>query len=448
MGHASSKSPVVVVNNERKRATTKFAKVDANTEKNQKPAESTVYAGNNERGRATTKSATQRLTNNEEDQKPAGSLVYTGINERRRATTKLATVDANKEEDQKPAKSPLYGRNNERSRATTKSATVDANKEYQKTAKSSVYAGISVRRRATTKSATVDAIDEEDQAPAKSPLYARNNKRRPTMTKSATVDANKEEDQKPAMSLLYTGNKGDQAPTKSRVVAGNRDRGQTPTLSSVIRKPIMTEADCKDTTSTTSSRANDINSLLLTPSLPPSIGDAYAIQAPIAVGSDRLAVMSLDLSRQPLQEPPSTATFSSNLNNENRRTVKRKREEELAPLLVEDLRNVSGEAKANMDEKGSVEIVVNYNDKRESKRVKVKSEAAYEESLVEKDTNLEVGLPKGQFEDFVDVCDESSMDTSCNVALPQTAVSKKRPSQSYAESNRGKAKKRKRNRRR
>ncbi|RUP51287.1 hypothetical protein BC936DRAFT_148995, partial [Jimgerdemannia flammicorona] len=200
--------------------------------------------------------------------------------------------------------------------------------------------------------------------------------------------------------------------------------------------------------STTSSRANDHNSLLLTNSLPPSIDDANAIQAPIAVGSDRLAVMSLDLSRQPLREPPSTATYSSILNSEDGQTVKRKREKELASSLVEDLRNVSGEAKANMDEKRNVEVGVNYNDKKESKGVKIKSEAAYEESLVEKDTNLEVGLPKGQFEGPVGVCDGSSMDTSGNVELPQTSVSKKRPSQSNAEYDRGKAKMRTKNRRR
>ncbi|RUP03759.1 hypothetical protein BC936DRAFT_140571, partial [Jimgerdemannia flammicorona] len=366
---------------------------------------------------------------------------------RSRATTKSATVDTSEEDDQKPAKSPLYARNNKRSRATTKSATVDTSEEDdQKPARSPLYARNNKSSRATTESATVDTSEEDDQKPAKSPLYARNKMSRAT-TKSATVDTSEEDDQKPAMSPVYTGNKGDQAPTKSRVVAENRDRGQTPTLSPVIRKPIVTEADCKDTTSTTISRANDFNSLLLTHSLPPSIDDAYAIQAPTAVGSDRLAVMSLDLSRQPLREPLTTR-YSSVLDNENRRTVKRKREEELEPSFVEDLRNVSGKAKANIVEKGNVEIVVNYNDKKESKRVKVKSEAECEESLVEKDTKLEVGLPKGQFEDSVDVCDGSSTDTSGNVALPLTSVSKKRPSQSNAEYDRGKAKKRKKNRRR
>ncbi|RUS30617.1 hypothetical protein BC938DRAFT_479160, partial [Jimgerdemannia flammicorona] len=382
--HATSKSPVVAVNNERMRATTKSAMVDANKEKDQKPAKPPVCAGNNERSPATTKS---------EDQKPAKSPLY-------RATTKSATVDTSEEDDQKPARSPLYARNNKSSRATTKSATVDTSEEDdQKPAKSPLYARNNKRSRATTKSATVDTSVEEDQKPAKSPLYARNKMSRAT-TKSATVDTSEEDDQKPAMSPVYTGNKGDQAPTKSRVVAENRDRGQTPTLSPVIRKPIVTEADCKDTTSTTISRANDFNSLLLTHSLPPSIDDAYAIQAPTAVGSDRLAVMSLDLSRQPLREPVTT-TYSSVLDNENRRTVKRKREEELEPSFIEDLRNVSGEAKANIVEKGNVEIVVNYNDKKESKRVKVKSEAECEESLVEKDTKLEVGLPKGQAAVFV-----------------------------------------------
>ncbi|RUO96716.1 hypothetical protein BC936DRAFT_141569, partial [Jimgerdemannia flammicorona] len=115
--HATSKSPVVAVNNERRRATTKSAMVDANKEKDQKPAKPPVCAGNNERSPATTKS---------EDQKPAKSPLY-------RATTKSATVDTSEEDDQKPAKSPLY--------------------------------------RATTKSATVDTSEEDDQKPAKSPLY-------------------------------------------------------------------------------------------------------------------------------------------------------------------------------------------------------------------------------------------------------------------------------------
>ncbi|RUP49384.1 hypothetical protein BC936DRAFT_142635 [Jimgerdemannia flammicorona] len=268
------------------------------------------------------------------------------------------------------------------------------------------------------------------------------NKERGQTPTTSPVDAVKERGQIPTKSPVVAANKErGQTQTKSPAVAANKEKGQTLTKSLATSKSTVAEADRKDITSTTTSRANKLNSLLPTPSPSPSVDGACAVPAPTTVGADKWVVTPLALSRQSLHGSQSPPTYSSVLNSEDRWTIKSKGEEKLTPPPVEELRKISGKAK----EKGNVAIVVNYNDKMESKRAKLdellEREAAYEKSLEVKDRILGVGMPKGQFGGSVDRWDGSSTDASRAVALRQTSAPKKRQSQYDAEYDRGKVKK-------